>query len=254
MGSSGDSVGVDDNVEKVRKISSFMNYSKRLKALRSYVNHNFQSDKRFAVVEILAFVSVVLFWIFLPIPRTIIPLLLFAWASLWLRSIPWREVGLRRPRSLLHTILIGAMAAVGATIAGYWIILPALASFTNEAPGISSYHFLQGNVIALLILLVMTWPFAAIMEEMVYRGYLLNRLADIFGHTQTAWIVGLIASSLLFSLSHGQYSVRFIATSLLMGILEGVMYLIWDRNLWMPIVIHGVANTIAFGLVFLGVM
>ena len=36
------------------------------------------------------------------------------------------------------------------------------------------------------------------------------------------------------------------------GLILGVVYLVAGRNLWASIIAHGVGNTIALGMVFLG--
>lgn len=187
-------------------------------------------------------------------PHTILPFVFFAWLSLWLRGKSWYELGLRKPANLPLTILVGVSLAVGAALAGSLVISPLFARLTGGEPGTAAYQFLRNNWLAWLGLIVLIWPLAAVMEEMVYRGYFLNRVADMLGQTRVGRIGGLLTSSLVFTLSHGQYTVRFLVTSLITGVLEGSMYLVWKRNLWMPIILHGMADTITLTPVFLGVM
>lgn len=85
---------------------------------------------------------------------------------------------------------------------------------------------------------------------MVYRGYLLNRINDLLGRNIYGSLGSLFFSTLIFVLAHGNYRAGFLVTSSIMGLIEGCMYLLWKRNLWMPILIHGIANSTAYILGF----
>jgi membrane protease YdiL (CAAX protease family) len=43
---------------------------------------------------------------------------------------------------------------------------------------------------------------AAFGEEMVYRGYLMNRVADLFAKSRTGWIISLLGVNVLFGFAH----------------------------------------------------
>ena len=226
----------------------------RIENLRAQIGLIFQRESRASVIEITVFAGAIILWGLLPLPRSVLPLVAFAWLSLWLRHITWREIGLRKPDHLLSMILVGAGMAAGVALAGWLVVSPTITRLAGARPEIQGYAFLRGNILAWIGLILVTWPLAAILEEMVYRGYFLNRLADLFGRKTGGWLLSLICSSLVFALAHGQYTAPFLVTSLLMGLLEGSLYLIWGQNLWMPIVVHGMADTITFTLLFLGLI
>ncbi len=222
-------------------------------AWREQVGSLLRDRKPVVVAEMLVVVLIPALWVLLPLPRTIIPLLLLAWLSLWLRQRGWGNVGLRHPESWLLTCSTGIAIAAAAAILGYTVVNPMLLRLTGEAATANGLALLRGNLLAFLALLAFTWPLAAVAEEMVYRGYVLNRLADLFGQSRLGWGISLVLSAAMFSLAHGQYSLQFIVTSSLMGLVEGGSYLLSRRNLWLSIIVHGVANTIGFTLAFLGI-
>ena len=222
-------------------------------AWREQVGSLLRDRKPVVVAEMLVVVLIPALWGLLPLPRTIIPLLLLAWLSLWLRQRGWGDVGLRRPKSWFLTFSLGIAIGGSIEILGYTVINPVLLRLIGEAADPRDFSILRGNLPAFLTLLAFTWPLAAVAEEMVYRGYVLNRLADLFGQSRLGWGISLILSAVMFSLAHGQYSLRFIVTSSLMGLIEGGSYLLNRRNLWLPIIVHGVSNTISLTLVFLGI-
>ena len=87
---------------------------------------------------------------------------------------------------------------------------------------------------------------------MVYRGYLLNRVADLFNRTRSAWIISLIAVHLGFGLAHAYQGWTGIIDEGLMGLLLGIIYLRTGRNLSVPIIAHGIGDTVDFILIFRG--
>jgi hypothetical protein len=72
---------------------------------------------------------------------------------------------------------------------------------------------------------------APVVEELLFRGIILQRWAYRWG-TRT----GVIASSALFALGHGEWFGKF-----LFGMLMALLYL-RTRRLWVPIVAHGINN------------
>jgi membrane protease YdiL (CAAX protease family) len=221
---------------------------------RKYLGTALRERRIFSLVEILAFVIVPPVWGWTGLPRTIFPFFLLGWASLWLRGISWNDVGLRRPASWLLTLLVGGCVAGLAALLNQFVLSPLLQSWGGREIQASSLASLHGNLPELLLLVLATWPIAAMMEEMVFRGYLLNRIIDFTGRRKQAVGAALLVSSLLFSLAHGRYDIGFLLTSFGIGLLEGGLYLAFRRNLWIPILVHGTANTITFLLAFYGLL
>jgi membrane protease YdiL (CAAX protease family) len=129
---------------------------------------------------------------------------------------------------------------------------PLLVKVLKKQPDFSVFRPLIGNLKLTLIFLALAWALAAFGEEMVYRGYLMNRVADLLNRTRRAWIVSLIAVHVAFGLAHIYQGATGAIDEALMGVLLGLIYLRTGRNLSVPIVAHGVADSIDFILIFLG--
>jgi membrane protease YdiL (CAAX protease family) len=65
-----------------------------------------------------------------------------------------------------------------------FISQPLLIRLTGEPPDLSLFQSLTGNVMLLLILLALAWTLAALGEELVWRGYILNRVVDLAKQTR----------------------------------------------------------------------
>ena len=181
------------------------------------------------------------------------PLLLLAWLSLRLRHISWKEAGLRRPTSWLRTIPAGVGLGLAGAFLSERVAAPLLFRLTGQSPPQAvELALLRGNLLYFLVLLIGIWLLAALGEEIVYRGYVLNRLADLFGRNTAGCGAGLITSSLMFTLGHGLNNPSLLPGIFLLGLLEGGLYLGSQRNLWLSIVFHGTWDTIFLAMAFLG--
>jgi hypothetical protein len=179
-------------------------------------------------------------------------LLLLGWLSLWLRRSGWRQVGLNRPAHWPRTVLAAIGIGIAYNALDIRVLLPALHRLTGEPLELGQFSSLQGNAGALLLWLAVTWTLVAFGEEMAWRGYVLNRLADAFGRSSWSWILGGALVSLAFGFAHGAQGITGILDNILAGLLFSGLYLVAGRNLWLPILVHGLVDTSSFALLYLG--
>lgn len=105
-----------------------------------------------------------------------------------------------------------------------------------------------------LLFVALSWTLAAFGEEMVWRGYLMNRVADLPGRRKSSWMLSLVIVSIVFGLAHGHQGLTGWIEEGLAGLALGLMYLRTGRNLCVPIIAHGVCDTIDMILIFFGKM
>jgi membrane protease YdiL (CAAX protease family) len=224
-----------------------------LSAVRDQIGSSIQNNKLIIVVEISVVALFPLVLAILQVSRTIIPLLLLGWLSLWLRHKSWKEMGLRRPASWPRVVFMGSGIALAGAYLSEKVVSPLLLRLTGETQyQMAELAPLRGNLFYFLFLLAGIWLLAAIGEELVYRGFVLNRLVDLLGRGKVGWGIGLVVSSLMFSLGHGVFNPAVIIGGILLGLIEGGLYLASRRNLWLPIVFHGTWDTIFLTLLCLG--
>ena len=189
----------------------------------------------------------------IPISKTP-ALLLLAWISLRVRKVKWRDIGFARNRSWRMTLALGVAGGVFLEIQELFATQPLLARLTGKQPDLSDFQVLTGNVKYTLAAIALSWTLAAFGEELVWRGYLMNRVADLFGHSRMAWFSSLILVNVAFGFAHSYQGVTGIVEEGFAGVLLGVMYLWSGRNLTVPILAHGVSDTLDVILIFFGKM
>ena len=179
-------------------------------------------------------------------------LFLLAWISLRLRGAKWRNVGFARYRNWTITLAMGMAAGVLMETFQLLATQPLLVRLTGKQPDLHNFRMLTGNIKLALLGFAFSWTFAAFGEEMVWRGYLMNRVADLGHHTRRAWICSLVAVSIVFGMAHAGQGITGVVEEGIAGVFLGVMYLGTGRNLAVPIIAHGVVDSIDMVLIFLG--
>jgi membrane protease YdiL (CAAX protease family) len=179
-------------------------------------------------------------------------LFVLAWISLRLRRARWRSVGFARYRNWRFTVAIGVATGILTETFQLLATQPLLVRLTEKQPDLHNFRLLTGNIKWVIAGVAYSWTFAAFGEEMVWRGYLMNRVAELGNRSRRAWIGSLIAVSLVFGVAHAGQGITGIIEEGIAGMFLGVIYLGTSRNLAVPIIAHGVADTIDMVLIFLG--
>lgn len=181
--------------------------------------------------------------------------ILFAlfWISSRLREGGWSPAGLQRPKSWFKTIALAILAAAVLQFGSELIIQPLASHFWHRPEHISSlmktpahnWRFAVRN-------LAIVWIFAGLGEEVAYRGYLLPRAADLGNRSKMAYIVALLYVAVLFGFGHFYKGPAGIMDSTYSGLVLGGVYLLSGRNLWASILAHGMSDTFAVIVIFMG--
>ena len=133
-----------------------------------------------------------------------------------------------------------------------FVTKPLEARFLGRPPDLSDFLPLVGNLKLSLLALLGAWVLAALGEELVWRGYLLNRVAGLFGNARASWALSTLLVSAAFGYAHANQGLSGIVQEGFSGLLLALLYLACGRNLAVPIVAHGVTDTIDVVLIFTG--
>jgi uncharacterized protein len=179
-------------------------------------------------------------------------LFLLGWVSLRLRGMRWKDVGFTRPRSWRNAFLVGIAAGLGMEVLELFVTQPMLARWLGKMPDLSDFAGIVGNLKLTLLYLLLVWTLGALGEEIVYRGYLMNRVAGVFRDTRVAWIVSLVVVSVVFGCAHLDQGSTGMIENVWDGLLLGLLYLACGRHLAVPVIAHAMGDTLDFLLIYLG--
>lgn len=104
--------------------------------------------------------------------------------------------------------------------------------------------YIRGNELALIGWLGIAWIVGGFMEELLFRGFLLNRIAGIFRSKRAGLSFGIAGQAVLFgSLHMYQGAFGFVYASIF-AVISGIAYVLFGRNLWPLILVHGTWNSV----------
>jgi uncharacterized protein len=185
------------------------------------------------------------------IPNEVPILFVLGLVSFQIRDGSWRALGLRWPHSWKKTVLL-ALAAAALRILWGFLWESVSAHFWPPIKGPSGANEIAGHWLVALEWLGLIWTFAAFGEEISYRGYLLNRTAEIGNRSKSAYGIAVLLVSILFGYGHFYKGPTGIVDSGVAGLILGTVYLFSGRNLWASILTHGFIDTIGVIAAFLG--
>ena len=167
-----------------------------------------------------------------------------AWGLIWLRGETLADIGLKRPASWTRAFMIGIGLAAIVFIAMY---VSEKAGFRRD---LSKFKDVQGNLELAVLGVLYAVIGAGFYEEFMFRGFLMQALAMLFGASRSAWIAACVLQGALFGAAHAYQNPLGIAITGTLGVLMGLLVLAFGRNLWPVIIGHGLFDASRFALFY----
>ena len=115
----------------------------------------------------------------------------------------------------------------------------------------SFFSHIEGNEVALVVWLCIAWLSGGFGEEMVFRGYLMGRIAKPLGNTRSDWAIAIVVQAVIFGLGHA-YAGWGAAVSVMVGaVITGTYVMFTRKSIWPLIIIHGLWDSLAVILFYL---
>lgn len=175
-------------------------------------------------------------------------MLAVVWIGLRVRGQTWQHLGLSlRPvgvRALGRAVALSVAVLVFALVA-FAAGAVVIANVTSVPAGadMSGYNYLRGNLPMLLLALAGVYVVSSFGEEVIYRGFLITRLAEIGAGSKAASWNAVAISALIFGLAHFSWGIVGIVQTAFMGLALGIAYLLTTRNLNVLILAHAWMDT-----------
>jgi len=147
-----------------------------------------------------------------------------------------------RPARLVAAMLAFAMAW---TLLHLVLFAPIANHLSGTEQDTSGFADLEGDLAMLLLLIVLSWTLAALVEETAFRGYLLTRITGLLGPGRGPVLAAVLLSSLLFGLIHTEQGAVGVTLAAVDGVAFCVLRLC-TGTLWAAVLAHGFMNSIGF--------
>jgi hypothetical protein len=108
----------------------------------------------------------------------------------------------------------------------------------------SNYDYLRNNFFLFLITLLGVYIVSSFGEEVIYRAFLINRFTELGLNTKHGKIIAVILSAVVFGLVHFEWGLTGIVSTGFMGLVMGLFYLKFNKNIWILVLAHAYLDTI----------
>lgn len=126
-----------------------------------------------------------------------------------------------------------------------------VASVLGLAPNTGDLDFVRGRLSGYLLMLTVAWTSAAFGEELLFRGFALDRLHVALGGGRGAAALAVALQALLFGLGHAYQGLGGVVLTGVIGLGLGAIVRAARGNLWIAILAHGLIDTLGLTALFL---
>jgi len=166
------------------------------------------------------------------------------------RSVSWKDLGLKRPDNIGKTVGVSVLILISVTVSIilFEIIkdhLPFLITpDSSSESAVSKFGNLKGNWLHFFLII----PFVlleSMLEELLDRGFLINWFERLFSKTSFATVIAVLLQATIFGFRHSyDLSARSISVGII-GLIMGIAYVKFGRNLWPLIIAHCILNSMS---------
>ena len=225
--------------------------------LHSRIGIKLQSQKKAVLLEIVTVFGIGLAFIFILVPLAKrnqfvvqgivwvanIIMIFLVWLGQWFRKRDLGDFGLTWPRGTLKSkfrlflwSLLVFILSLFAFILGS-VLMSAL-GITAAQADMGSYAFLKNNPVIFGISLIGVFIVSSFGEELIYRGFLIQRISSLVDHIKYQKVVAVITSAVIFGLVHYQWGITGMVQTTFMGLVLGTCYILLKNRLVILILAH----------------
>ena len=170
--------------------------------------------------------------------------LVLVWMQL--SRTPWRALGFVRPKSWFATVAAGIVLGVALKLVMKAVVMPLL----GADPVNHVYHYVAGNPVALAGMALIVIAGGGFGEEIVFRGFLFERLGKLFGPGAVAKTCIVLITSALFAAAHlYDQGIPGAEQAAFTGLIFGSIFAVTGK-IWIPMIAHAVFDLTALALIY----
>ena len=156
-----------------------------------------------------------------------------------------------RDRSFAASVAMGVAAGFAVVVTFGVLIEPIVEWATGSRIDLEALADIEGDIGAFLILLVFGLLFGGIVEEVIFRGYVVGWGAALFGANAGPSLA--LLSAVIFGISHFYQGPAGMISTGMVGLAFGALYLWTNRSLLPVIVAHMTVNAYGITALYFGV-
>jgi membrane protease YdiL (CAAX protease family) len=165
------------------------------------------------------------------------------------RPLLLHSLGLSSPPNWPKVVGISVALGVATELFAEIIFNPVIEKITNTPIDLTQVDF-QNNLFIYLGWVAIGFIVGGLLEEVLFRGFLLTRVSKLLASTTTGNLLGLLATSTIFGLCHLYQGWSGVLSTGFIGLILGSV-LLAKNNLWYAILTHGFINLTGLTILYL---
>lgn len=161
-----------------------------------------------------------------------------------------KSIGFVRPANWVKTIILAAIMGILIEVFMEILVNPMIEQLTSSKIDLSKVD--MPNIVYYLVWIVIGFVLGGLLEEILFRGFLITRISKFLKMNKSGDIAALLITSLLFGLCHIYQGWSGAISTGLIGLIFGIIFLAFNKNLWYSILTHGFVNLTSLTILYFG--
>jgi membrane protease YdiL (CAAX protease family) len=207
------------------------------------------------LVDIIMIAFVMLFPHYGHLPMYAYPFVVLGivWIYLNLNGESFNSIGFRFSDLKWRAFYVGGAMGLLYAAFHYWLLGPFITHLGFKSANLSDFNFIRHHFINYIQLLLLAAFLVIPYEEIIFRGFIFNRIRAIFRSGSSFIISGLI-TSMLFALYHWQEGLGAVIAIFIFALFITGLYKLFKGNLWYLIFFHILYDAFMLTVILLGRM
>jgi len=171
-------------------------------------------------------------------------------AILWITHSNLSVLGFTSPENWGKTTLMALVYSVAIYFFTTLLLEPLLQRWTKKPLDYTVFSKAQGDWRQLILLLLVSWFLAAVLEETIFRGFLINEISSWFTHNLLGIVLSILIGSVIFGLAHTYQGKSGVYSTGTVGAILAVIFVLGGYNLWLVILTHGLIDSLGLTLMY----
>jgi uncharacterized protein len=204
-------------------------------------------------VDVIMIALVMLFPHYAHLPMYAYPFVVLGviWIYLNFNKESFASIGFRFADLKWSAFYLGGAIGLAYAAFHYWILGPFITHLGFKSANLSDFNFIRHHFINYIFLLLLAAFLVVPYEEIVFRGFIFNRVRVMFGKS---FLISGIITSILFALYHWQEGWGAMIGIFIFALFITWLYRVFKGNLWYLIFFHQLYDTFMLTMILLGKM
>ncbi|WP_426671573.1 CPBP family intramembrane glutamic endopeptidase [Mucilaginibacter sp. McL0603] len=204
-------------------------------------------------VDIIMIAFVMLFPHYAHLPMYAYPFVVLGviWIYLNFNKESFASIGFRFADLKWRAFYVGGVIGLVYAAFHFWILGPFITHLGFKSANLSDFNFIRHHFINYIFLLLLAAFLVVPYEEIVFRGFIFNRVRVMFGKS---FLISAIITSILFALYHWQEGWGAVIAIFIFALFITWLYKVFKGNLWYLIFFHLLYDTFMLTMILLGKM